>query len=187
MFIFRYWNRFFGIRCSIFSTLEVTLSRLEVLLPRYCWKCSFASFFTGFTAFSVLFLALWRLFWVDRSYHCKDRCENVHSLKLSGFTVFTVLFLAIWRLFCVDLRYGCQDTGAVWWMFRVNWRYHCHNPGESVLFPTLKHVFGLSSFIFEHFGGFFASLGRTVYKILAKIFLRRLWNGLPMLKSVLWY
>ena len=41
-FIHRLWNRFYGIRCSIFSSLEFILSQWKVPLPRYGWKCSFA-------------------------------------------------------------------------------------------------------------------------------------------------
>ena len=44
-----------------------------------CWLIrSFTGFLTGFTAFAVLFLEVWRLFLVDFSYRCQDTGENVH-------------------------------------------------------------------------------------------------------------
>ena len=67
-FICQLLYRFYGIRYSIFSTLEIILSRSNLPLPRYRQKCSFAGFKTGFTAFAVLFLALWRSFLVNRRY-----------------------------------------------------------------------------------------------------------------------
>ena len=51
---------------------------MEVPLQRYWRKHSFAGFQTGFTSFAVLFLAPWRLFWVDRAYICQDTGDNVH-------------------------------------------------------------------------------------------------------------
>ena len=61
----RLLNRFYCSRLSIFCTLEVILSRLDVQLPRYVRKHSLAGFETGFKAFAILFLALSRLFCVD--------------------------------------------------------------------------------------------------------------------------
>ena len=58
IFIHQYCNWFYGIRCSIFSTLEVIFSRSKVPLPRFGRKCSFVGFETSFTAFAVLFLEL---------------------------------------------------------------------------------------------------------------------------------
>ena len=76
-------NRFNGICSSIFSTLEVILSRLNVPLLRYVRKRSFVSFETGFTVFAVLFLALWRLFSFDRRYRRLYMDENVHLLAIT--------------------------------------------------------------------------------------------------------
>ena len=77
-FIRRLWNRFYWISCSIFSTLEDNFSQSKVPFPRYERKGSFYSLETDFTAFIILFLALWRIFWVDRKYLCQDTNENVH-------------------------------------------------------------------------------------------------------------
>ena len=105
-----YWNRFYGIRHSIYSTFEVFLFRWEVMLPRYVQKRVYVGFETGFTAFAVLFLALWRLFCVDRRYCCQNIGENVFAGFEIGFTAFSILFLALWMFFSVDQRYCCQDT-----------------------------------------------------------------------------
>ena len=78
-FIRRLYNRFFGIRCSIFRTLEVIFSRSKVQLLSYEQKRSFACFESGFSSFAVLFLALCRLFCVDWRYSCQDTGENAHS------------------------------------------------------------------------------------------------------------
>ena len=69
-FIRQLWNRFCGISCSIFSTLEIILSWSEVLLPRYERKCSFSEFENGLMAFAVQFLASWRLFFGNGRYNC---------------------------------------------------------------------------------------------------------------------
>ena len=97
MFIRPLLNRFYGIRCSIFSFLDVILRRTEIPLPRYERKRSFSRSETGFTAFDVLFLELWRLVFLYERYRCQDKRsftvfetgfeimgENVHSsiLKL---------------------------------------------------------------------------------------------------------
>ena len=42
----------------------------------------FAGFETSFTTFAVLFLALWKLVWIDRMYRCQDTFLNVHSQAL---------------------------------------------------------------------------------------------------------
>ena len=70
------------IRLSFFSTLKVFFHRSEVPLPTYGHKRMFTAFETGFTAFAVLFLALWRLFCVNRRYRCQDTGENGYSPDL---------------------------------------------------------------------------------------------------------
>ena len=75
-FIQQLLNQFYSI---IFSSLEVILSILKVLLPKYGQKCLFAIFQTDLTAFPVLFLTLWRLFCVDRRYSCNDRFEKFNT------------------------------------------------------------------------------------------------------------
>ena len=79
----RHSNRFYGISCYIFSSLEVFLSRSNVWLPKYGWKRSCACFETGFTAFAVVFLPLWMLFWVNRRYSCQDKDENINFPALT--------------------------------------------------------------------------------------------------------
>ena len=100
------WNRFYGIRYSIFSTLEDILSQSVVILPKFQRKCSFAVFETGFMAFYVvilglykLFLAPWRLFWVDWKYRCQDTGENdnhfwnqLYDIPCSIFRILEVIF-----------------------------------------------------------------------------------------------
>ena len=55
--LLRKW--FYDIRCFIFSTFEVILSRSKVRLLRYGRIRSFTFFKTSFTTFTVLFLAFW--------------------------------------------------------------------------------------------------------------------------------
>ena len=116
----------------------------------------FPGFKTGFTAFAVLFLPLRRLFCVDRMYRCKDTCENMFTGFETDFTAFAVLFLAIWTYFCVDRRYRCQDSS------------------ENVCAPAFKSVLRYSPFSFQHFGGYFASIGDTGDTIRAKTCVPRL-------------
>ena len=78
VFIRLLWNPFYGIRCYICSNFMVISSWSEVLLPRYGTNSSFLSFETGITEFAVLFLALWKLVWVDWRYCCQDMGENIH-------------------------------------------------------------------------------------------------------------
>ena len=61
-YVGRLRNRFYGIRRSIFSPLEVILRRLKIPLPRYGLKRVFARFKTGITAFAILFFALLMFF-----------------------------------------------------------------------------------------------------------------------------
>ena len=53
---------------SIFKTLDVILLRLEETLPRYRRKYLFAGFEIGYTAITVLFSELWRVFCVNWKY-----------------------------------------------------------------------------------------------------------------------
>ena len=80
--VYRLYNRFYGICCSFFCTLEVILFQSEVPLQKYRRKCVFTSFETSFTAYSVLFLALWRFFYVDQRYFCQHTGINMCSLAL---------------------------------------------------------------------------------------------------------
>ena len=118
------WNQFYSFCCFIFSTLEDILSRSEVPLPRYRWKCLFAVFETGFTAFRVLILGLYVIFsTLEVTLYQLEVPLPRYGWKLSfaifetGFTTFSVLilgywslFLELWRLFWINTRYHCQDT-----------------------------------------------------------------------------
>ena len=76
----------------------------------------------------------------------------------TGFTSFVVPLSGLWWLFCVNQMYRCQDTD------------------KNVAMLSLKFVLRHSSFFFEHFGGYFASIRRSVAKIRAKTLIRWLWN-----------
>ena len=115
------WNWFYGILCSIFSTLEIILSWSEVLLQRYRRKRSFIGFETCFTAFVVLFLAFWRLFWVDRRYRYKDKAKRFIFRLLNQFygiccSIFSNMEDILSRSTVLMPRYGqkrsffCFDT-----------------------------------------------------------------------------
>ena len=75
-------NRFYENCFSFLSNLVVILRKSDVPLPRYCRKRFFACFKTGFTPFTIHFWALWWLFWVDRTYLCKDTAVNVSYMAL---------------------------------------------------------------------------------------------------------
>ena len=77
-FIYHLLNQVYGIRHSIFRTLEVILRLLEVRLPRYFQKPIFADFEIGFTAFFILFLEYYRLFYLYWRYFCQDTGDNVY-------------------------------------------------------------------------------------------------------------
>ena len=104
------------------------LLQSDVPLPRYRQKRCFASFKTGFTAFTVLF----------------------------------------W---------------AIWWLFCVNWTYRCKDTGKNVALSPLKSVLRHSPFFFEHFGGYFPSIGHTVTNISATMLLLWLWNRFYCIRS----
>ena len=70
-----------------------------------------------------------------------------------GFKVFSVLFLEHWRLFSVDWRYFGQDTG------------------KNVYSQALKLGLRYLLFYFYKIGRCFASIGGTVAKIWAKMFI----------------
>ena len=76
----------------------------------------------------------------------------------TGFLAFAVHFWALWWLFCVDRTYLCEYTY------------------ENVSLQTLKQVLWHSPFIFEYFGGYFASIKCTFTKIEVKMFFCRHWN-----------
>ena len=133
----------------------------------------------------------WRLIYVYQKYSCQDTCKNVYSpafklgisrllfkflnignflcrLEVSlpryrrislyfgfkiRFTVFSILYLDHWRLFCVDLRYSCKDSG------------------NNVYSPALKLNLRHLPFYFQNIGSYFLSIGVTVAKIRAKLFI----------------
>ena len=92
-FIAGLYNQFYNILCAFLSTLGTILRPLNMPLPRYGWKHVFASFITGFTAFGVLYWALWWLIMLNRTY-CWELTGVKVSLRAykSGFMAFTALF-----------------------------------------------------------------------------------------------
>ena len=111
MLIHRLRNLIYGISCSIFSSLEFNFCLLKLPLPRYGLNRSFAGFKTSFTPFAPLFLALWRLFWVDWRYCCQDAGENIHSPALKPFygissSIFSNMEVILCRLRVLLPRYG---------------------------------------------------------------------------------
>ena len=148
--VYWFWNRFYGICCSVFSTFVTILHQSEIPLPRYGLKRVLVDFETCFTAFALFFRTL------DVFLHQSEVPLSRWGRKcvFAGleiiFTAFVVLFFAPWRLFCIDRRYCFQ------------------NMGENVCLPALKLVLRHSPFIFYHFGGFFATIGGTVVKISVK-------------------
>ena len=129
---------FYGTHCSILSTLKVILNRLKVPLQRYMRKRSFNSFKICFTRFTVLFLVIWRLFWVDQRYHPQDTCENVHSSALKPVLRHLLFFFfSLWRLF-LDQKTSVAKIRPKTFIYLLwNWFYviHCSK------FSTLEVIF----------------------------------------------
>ena len=159
MFFCRFLKLFYSIWSSIFSALELILSRSKIPLPRYKQKRLFAGLETSFTPLAFLFLPHWRLFRVNRRYRCNVTGKKVSFIGIeSGFTVFAVLFLPLWRIFLVDQRYRFQDTGE---------NFH-----STALKPVLRH----SLYYFQHFRSYFESIESTIAKIHANMFFYRRLN-----------
>ena len=81
----RLWNRLLVIHCSFLNILVVILRQFDVPLPRYRQKCWFAGFETEFTAYAVLFWALWWYFCINRTYHCQDMDATILLAPLKPF------------------------------------------------------------------------------------------------------
>ena len=64
---------------SLFLQFGGYFESIESTVAKYGRKRSFACFENGLSVFTLLFLALYRLFLVDRWYHCQDKGVNVHS------------------------------------------------------------------------------------------------------------
>ena len=184
------FNRFYGICCSIFSTQEIIFSSLKVPLPRYGRNCSFSNFENGFKSFTVLFLAIWRLFLVNRRYRFQETSENVHSLVLHRFSGIHYSIFSNLEIILVDRRYCCQDISENvnspsfklvlwhwlfyfqhWSLFLVDWNYRCQYTGENIHFLTMKLVLRHLLFQFQRFEGYFASIKNMVAKIRGKYYL----------------
>ena len=104
MFIRRLWNWFYGIRCSIFSILEVIFNWPKVPLLRYGLKRLFSGFSTGLMAFTVLILALWRLFLVDWKYSRQDISQNVHFPALKLVLRHYLCYFQHFRVYILSIR-----------------------------------------------------------------------------------
>ena len=149
MFLRGLWNRFYSI-CRFFWVL--------------CW-----------------------LFCVNQTYICQDTDGNVSSLALKPvlshvshlFEHFGSYFSSIRCTFAMvrmetffhklwNLLYGIRRTfWSLWSIFFVDWMYHCEDTGINVSWQALNPVLQHSLHFFEHFGCYFASIGRTVVKIWA--------------------
>ena len=180
MCVCRLWNWFYGIRRCFFSTLAVILRLLKVLLPKYGWKRVFAGFETGFTAFAVIFLALWRFFCVDLRYHSHIQAKPSVCRLWNRFYSFRCSFFSTLEVFLhrskvLLHRYGqkrvrwneisfcgihCSffSTLNVFCIYR---RYCCQDTGKKVCLQPFKPVLRHSPFFFDHFGWFIASIGGT--------------------------
>ena len=96
----------------------------------YKQKHLFAAFETTFAAFTILFLAVWRYFCVDRIYRCKDTREIVFLPAFKPVLLHFPFFFALWKIFCVVRMYRCQ------------------NKGENVCYFALKPIIWYSLFLF---------------------------------------
>ena len=141
------------------STNVAIFCQSDIPLPRHGRKCFFAGlkpvsrysphFFDHFGGYIASIGSTFAKTWAETFFN---------GLWKTGFTSFSTLFRALWCLFYVNRMYHCQDTGE--------------NVSSRVFNPVLGH----SPFFFEPFGGYFALIGRTIAKILAKKFLRGHWN-----------
>ena len=127
-------------------------------LPRSWWKRLFARFEIQFTAFSVLFLKHWRLFYVNWRYICQNTGENIYLLALiTGFRHFPFYFKNICvyfasivgnvakilaKMFICWLWNGFTVFSVLfldhWRIFCVDWRYFCQDMGQNFYSPALK-------------------------------------------------
>ena len=73
----RVLNRFYTVCRSFWSNFLVILRQSSIRLPRYRVKHCFTWFKIEFTAFAVLFGALWWIFCVNWTYRCQDTGENI--------------------------------------------------------------------------------------------------------------
>ena len=53
MFLRRFRNQFYGIRCTLLITLVARLRQLDIPLPRYGLKCFFAGYETGVAIYFI--------------------------------------------------------------------------------------------------------------------------------------
>ena len=145
-----------------------------------------------------LISAHWWLIYDDRMYRCIDMSNKVSSRTLKPViqhllhflsTLVVINFLHQWdvpfpsygrNLIFAGFEKGFRTFSALFWAllcpFCVNWTYFCQDTGRNVSSRSLKSVLQYSSLFFEHFGGYFASLGRTVAKKWAEMYYHKFWN-----------
>ena len=144
-------------------------------------------------AIAVVYIALWRLFWVNWRYRCQVRKRSFSGFE-TDFTALAVLFLAILELILCRSEvplprnerkrwFVSFETGfsaftvlflELWMLFWVNWRYCWRYMGENVQSPCLKPVLMCSLLNFSKIRGYFESIGDTVAKIRAKTYILHL-------------
>ena len=135
---------------GFFALMRRTVAKKQVkTLLHWLWK-QFYDIFSSFLSTLVVILCQ-----MDVSLLKYGRMYCIAWFE-TCFTAFAVLFLALRWLFCVNPIYRCQDTH------------------ENVLSSTLKMVLRHLTFFFDHFGGYFSSIRRTVAKIQVKMLLRQL-------------
>ena len=148
--VLRHLPFFFDHFTGYFASIRRIVAKIQAktLLCQF-WNC--------FTAFFVNIWALWWLFCVNLTYHCKDTGENVFSPYLKQVLWHWSFFWALWLVFCVNLMYCCQDV--------------C----KKVPCRLWKRFYGIRCF-FDHFRGYFTSITHIVAKVIVKTLLYRFWN-----------
>ena len=159
MYVLWNWNRFTAFGFLFFTTLDGFLRWSEVPLLTYRQKLVFACFETGFMAFSVLLLALWRFFCVDHRYRCQDTAINVCSPVLKPvLRYFSFYFLYFRGIFA--------SIGGTFSKIRE----------KTFVCRLWNRFYGIRRSFFFHFGALFALFGGTVDKKRALMCVRLLWN-----------
>ena len=136
---------------------------MNVPLPRFRQKRSFAGFKTGFTAFVLLFLALWRLFLVDQRFHCKDTAKRfIRRLWKRFYGIRCSIFSTLENIFS-QLKVPRQDTAKT--VIRLLWNLFigiCCS-----IFSTLEVIFSRSKYCCQ-------DTGKNVHSLFLKPVLRLL-------------
>ena len=183
MLLRRLLNLLYGIRHSFLRTLVFFLRESGIPLPIYRQKRCFAGFFT---AFAVLFWALWWLFCVILIYRCQYTCENVISSALKTILRHSSFFFIHFGGFFMSFEHTvtniCCFTGfetgfkafllffwALWWLICFNLTYRCQDMGENVSSPILKLILSHLLFFFEIFWWLFLKIWSSLSRYRRKL------------------